>query len=341
MMRIVHYLNQFFAGVGAEDAAMAAPDVHPGAVGPARRMAALLGEEHVIAATAFCGDDYAAGQPGAIDKIVGLIREQNPDLVVAGPAFTSGRYGLACARVAAALHGEVPVIACMHPDNPGIAEAGAAPVVASGEVGREMKRSLETLAGAVRVLAHGGSLGREHGRIGLVARSNQLASETAAVRAVQAALALARGETPASELVFERFDTVRPAAPVADLTMATIALATEGGLVPAGNPDGLESSRASRWLQYPLPALDSATTQVFESVDGGFNTDAVNRDWRRLLPVDVLCELHAEGRIGGLYDQFLVTTGNGTSVDAACRYGVEWAAECHAHDVQAIVLTAT
>ena len=40
--------------------------------------------------------------PGAIAEILALIQEAEPDLVVAGPAFTSGRYGLACARVAAA-----------------------------------------------------------------------------------------------------------------------------------------------------------------------------------------------------------------------------------------------
>src|SRR5438046_892507 len=40
-MRIVHYLNQFFAGVGGEDRADTPPGARPGAVGP--RLALRLG----------------------------------------------------------------------------------------------------------------------------------------------------------------------------------------------------------------------------------------------------------------------------------------------------------
>ncbi|MDQ4089960.1 MAG: glycine/betaine/sarcosine/D-proline family reductase selenoprotein B, partial [Actinomycetota bacterium] len=101
MARIVHYLNQFFVGAGGEDAAASPPSSQPGPVGPGRRLAQLLGDEHEIVATVSCGDDDAAGRPEAITEVVALIQQAEPDLVVAGPAFTCGRYGLACARVAA------------------------------------------------------------------------------------------------------------------------------------------------------------------------------------------------------------------------------------------------
>lgn len=336
-MKVVHYLNQFFAGLGAEDAAMSPPGTLNGPVGPARRLSALLDGDAEIVATVYCGDDYAAGRPEAVDEIVELVRRHDPDLMVAGPAFTSGRYGLACARLAAALDGEVPAVAAMHPDNPGLAEAGTALVVASGEVGREMKASLATLANAVRRIAAGEPLGADDGRIGQVARANRVDHATAAERAVALALGLARGEDLPGELTFEGFDRVRPAEPVADLGQATVVLATEGGLVPRGNPDGLESSRASRWLAYPLPDTDEA----WESVDGGFDTASVNRDWRRLLPADAVRELEAEGHVGEVHDRFLVTTGNGTAVANVARYGVEWAAELHRANIQAALLTAT
>jgi len=141
-MRVVHYLNQFFAGLGGEDKAGTAPGVKPGAVGPGRKLQELLGSEHEIVATVYCGDDYAAAQPGAADAILDLARRERPDVIVAGPAFTSGRYGVACALVAAAATREgLAAVASMHPDNPGLDDAAAAPVVACARWARRSSDS--------------------------------------------------------------------------------------------------------------------------------------------------------------------------------------------------------
>ncbi|MDQ3353385.1 MAG: glycine/betaine/sarcosine/D-proline family reductase selenoprotein B, partial [Actinomycetota bacterium] len=114
MTRVVHYLNQFFAGQGGEDAASSPPRSQDGAVGPGRRLGQLLGSDFEIVATVFCGDDDASGRPEAIDEILALVRQGNPDLLVIGPAFTSGRYGLACARLArAAVDAGLAVVAAM------------------------------------------------------------------------------------------------------------------------------------------------------------------------------------------------------------------------------------
>src|SRR5579862_421607 len=99
MARIVHYINQFFAGVGGEDSAGLGPTLVAGPLGPGRRLSELLAPDHEIVATVWCGDDVASGM---VAEIVDLVASVQPDLVAAGPAFTSGRYGLACARVAAA-----------------------------------------------------------------------------------------------------------------------------------------------------------------------------------------------------------------------------------------------
>ena len=37
-LRVVHYLNQFFAGIGAEDKADMPPAQRPGPIGPGRRI---------------------------------------------------------------------------------------------------------------------------------------------------------------------------------------------------------------------------------------------------------------------------------------------------------------
>lgn len=341
MTRIVHYLNQFFAGIGGEEAAGTGPSRRDGALGPGRRLQALLGPEHQIVATVYCGDDHAA-DPAALDEILALVTASSPDLVVAGPAFTSGRYGLACARVAAAAARRgIPAVAAMHDDNPGLEEAGAAPVVRSGAAAREMGPSLEHLASATRRVATGSPLTADDGRIGSVPRRGAQVERRAAERAVDLALARLGGDREATEVPLPRFDRVVPAPPVDDITTTVVALLTEGALVPEGNPDRLESARATRWLRYPLDARTALAPKEYQSVHGGFSTTWANEDPHRILPLDVARELEAEGAIGGLHPEYLVTAGNGTSLGDARRFGVEWAADLHRSGARAAILTAT
>lgn len=341
-MRVVHYINQFFAGVGGEDSAASGPQSAPEPKGPGRKLAALLGPDHQVVATVWCGDDYAVGTEGAIEEILDLVRAAEPDLVVAGPAFTSGRYGLACARVvAAATASGLRAVGCMHPDNPGLDEAGAAPVVASGEVARSMGPSLDTLAGAAKALLGGAELTAAEGRIGRLPRRSVLDERNAATRAVDLVLARLGGDRDATEVPLPRFDQVTPAPPIDDPASVTMAFVTEGGLVPDANPGGLESARATRWLRYPIDDLAAMATGEWRSVHGGFSTVFANADPNRILPLDVARELEAEGRIGSLMPEYFVTTGNGTSVANARRFGVEWAADIRRSGARAAILTAT
>ena len=122
---------------------------------------------------------------------------------------------------------------------------------------------------------------------------------------------------------------------------AVVALVTEGGFVPAGNPDRLESARASKWIRHSLSDRDSVEQGEFESVHGGFSTQWANAEPNRILPLDVARELEREGAIGGVHEEYFATTGNGTSVADARRFGVEWAAELRKARIQAAILTAT
>jgi glycine reductase len=172
-------------------------------------------------------------------------------------------------------------------------------------------------------------------------RRNRLADRCAAERAVDLLLARLRGDRDATEIPVTGFGSVRPAPPVADPASATVVLVTEGALVPGGNPDRLESARARGWRRYSLAGRDRLTAGEFESVHGGFSTVLANADPHRILPLDAARELEAEGRIGRLHDEYLVTAGNGTHVGAAAAFGVEWAAELRRAGVQAAILTAT
>ncbi|MFO7275192.1 MAG: glycine/betaine/sarcosine/D-proline family reductase selenoprotein B, partial [Bacillota bacterium] len=95
-MRIVHYLNQFFGGIGGEEHAGVRPEVRPGPVGPGQALKAALGDAAEIVATVICGDSwFNENLEEAKATVLELIRQHNPDLVVAGPAFNAGRYGMA------------------------------------------------------------------------------------------------------------------------------------------------------------------------------------------------------------------------------------------------------
>ena len=346
-MRVVHYLNQFFAGVGGEDQATVGPQSRPGAVGPGRKLAATLAAlgDFELVATIFCGDDYAASEHTAPAEILALAREAGADLVVAGPAFGSGRYGIACARVAAAATGAgLPAVAGMDPANPGLPEVAPAVAVDSGDAARHMAQALERMARAAALLAAGGTPGAAEGVIaaggGSGARRNSVAERNAAERGVALALRRLRGGRE-SEIKLPEFGAVTPANPIAEPSLALVAILTEGALVPMGNPDRLESARAKHWFRYPLYGRESLPAGEYQSVHGGFSTVLANADPHRMLPLDVARELEGSGRIRALHPEYLTTAGNGTAVADATHFGVEWAAELRRAGVQAAILTST
>ena len=100
MLRVGHYLNQFFAGIGGEEQAHTPPSVRAGPIGPGRLLNTLLGPEGAVASTLVCGDNFFNEQfEASAEAVRGWLRDVRPDMVVAGPAFAAGRYGRACAEV--------------------------------------------------------------------------------------------------------------------------------------------------------------------------------------------------------------------------------------------------
>ena len=120
-MRVVHYLNQFFGGLGGEDQAGAAVEVRDGSIGPGKLLEPLLGGDARIVQTLICGDNYAVEhQVDMIAAALEIIRAANADLFVAGPCFNAGRYGMAAGALCVAVQSKlnVPVITAMAAENP-------------------------------------------------------------------------------------------------------------------------------------------------------------------------------------------------------------------------------
>ena len=58
-MRIVHYLNQFFGGIGGEEVAGTPLEEKLGAVGPGCLFEQVMGGSTEVVFTLICGDNYA------------------------------------------------------------------------------------------------------------------------------------------------------------------------------------------------------------------------------------------------------------------------------------------
>jgi glycine reductase len=344
VVKAVHYLNQFFAGLGGEEAAGVPPTTVTGPVGPGRGLEAAL-DGVTIVATIACGDDYFAEQEDdALETLVAFAREAGAEIVIAGPAFGSGRYGYAAARVAATCAERLVVsaVAAMHPENPGVgAAAGRVLVVPTGPNVAGMRDALPRMASLVAAVASGRELGppEVEGYLPRGFRRNELAEEPGAARAIDALLAKLAGDVRSE--VDAEFDRVPPPPPVADLSGALLALVTESGCVPRGNPDRLPSVRSPGWLRYSIAGRSSLDAEEYESVHGGFDVTQANEDPNRIVPLDAVSDCVEAGRVGAVHDLLYTTTGNGTPVEAAARFGREIAGELDEAGVHAVILSGT
>ena len=133
----------------------------------------------------------------------------------------------------------------------------------------------------------------------------------------------------------------RPARAIKSSNQSVIALVTEGGLVPIGNPDGLPSARSTDYKRYSIEGLDDLKPGQFESIDRGWDNTYVNEDPDRLVPLDVMREFESRKHFNRLHQFFFSTTGVGTTVENARRIGQGIVEELKAQSVSAVLLTAT
>ena len=79
--KIVHYLNQFFGGIGGEDKADFQPEVREEIIGPGMALNDGLGDDYEIVATVICGDNYfGENLDKATDTIIEMVKKYEPDI---------------------------------------------------------------------------------------------------------------------------------------------------------------------------------------------------------------------------------------------------------------------
>lgn len=346
MTRIVHYVNQFFGGLGGEDLAGMAPTYEPGPVGSGRGLTRFLEGEDRIVGTVIGGDNFMAqGGSRAVDEVIGLISAFEPDVVVAGPAFGSGRYGLACGAVCKAVIEDlgVPALTGLHPDSPGAAEYRAwVPILVTAETAAGMSPALERLAQLASRLGQGEELGStaEEGTLTKGLRRNTFENLRGSTRAIEMLLTKMRGESFVTEWPLPRYEPAEASEPIARGTPFRLALVTEAGIVPAGNPDRLPSGWATDWLRYPIQDREGFAEGEFESVHGGIDTSFANQDPDRQVPLDAARSMEQAGRLS-LHPDLLSTTGNMGTLRDMTRIGAEMGRALIADGVQAAIVGST
>ena len=345
--RVVHYINQFFGQIGGEDRADVGLLVKEGPIGPGLALQSAYRGRAEISVTIICGDNYfARNMKAASAECVEVITQYQPDIEVAGPAFGAGRYGMACGAVSQAVvdHLQLPVVTAMFPENPAVDSfRQKVYILPTGNSATSMRAILPKLAEFSLKLASGQELGfpEEEGYLPQGYRVNVFADKTGAVRAVEMLMAKMAGRPFTTELPVPVFDRVPPVSALKDLKKATIALVTSGGIVPKGNPDQLPSHNASKFARYNISNVSDMTEDEYESVHGGYDIVYANEDPDRVLPLDVMRQLEAEGIIGKLYDYYYSTVGNTTAVSSATRFGNAIGEELRGAGVDAVILTST
>ena len=346
--RIVHYLNQFFGGVGGEEKADCEPFTIQGPQGPGRLLEKLFREENAdveIVATVVCGDSYFADhQENVLRELIPLIRGYHPDLVVAGPAFNAGRYGMACGAICSSLEPlGIPAITAMYKENPGLDQyRKTVLIVETANTVSDMEAAVRKMVrlGIKRLRGEEIEFPKAEGCFEQGIRKNYFHEEPAYRRAIDMLLRKINGEPFETEYPIPFFDRVEPRPALTDLKGVTIALITSGGIVPTGNPDHIESSSASKYGKYSLEGLETLEAKTHQSAHGGYDNTYANEDPNRVLPIDMMRKL--EKTLGfKLHPWYYATVGNGTSVDNARKFAKEIAVELIRDGVQAVILTST
>ena len=347
-IRILHYLNQFFGGIGGEGKADVGLQIREGLVGPGLGLQKALGERGQIVATLICGDNYFNSHMAEItEAVLETVQRYQPDVVVAGPAFNAGRYGVACGHVCkvVAEQSQIPAVTAMSPENPGVEtyrRVGGVWILPTGERAADMPKILPKLAEFILKVVRGLPIGPalEEGYIPTGRRNLEFAATPGADRAVAMLLAKLAGQAFHTEIPIERFEQVPPAPPVQDLKAIRLGVITTSGLVPKGNPNGFKMFNAIQWGKYPLPDDQGLEAKDWELIHGGFNTTYAQANPNLVLPLDALREMAGQ-TYGECPNHFYSMTGVGTSLAMAKRAGMEIAASMREAQLGAALLVAT
>jgi len=345
--KVVHYINQFYAGIGGEDMANYEPEKREGHVGPGQAFTSAFKENAEICSTIICGDSYYnENMEEARKQILEMIKEEKPDLFIAGPAFNAGRYGMACGDIAKAVEKDLGIksITGMYIENPGAdSYKKDIYIIETKNSAAGMRKAVKKMTSfAIKLLNNKDILSpAEEGYIKRGLRKNIFVEKRGSERSIDMLIKKLNKEDYITEYPMPKFDRVPPSPAIKDMKSAKIAIVTTGGIVPINNPDHIEASSASKYGKYNISKFKNLTCEDHETAHGGYDPSYANEDADRVIPIDVLRDMEKSNRIGKLHDFFYTTTGNGTAVTNSTTFASEIAQELKLEGVDAVILTST
>jgi glycine reductase len=172
---------------------------------------------------------------------------------------------------------------------------------------------------------------------------NEYVDAITAERTIDKLLAKLRGSPFESEVEPPKFKKVPAPEPIKDLANSEIAIVSDGGLVPKGNPDAISSRGNLRWASYQIDAFlpEDFRSSDYEVAHTGYFSVDVLEDPNRLVPADVLRDLIKEGKVGKLHPRFFSTSGNATVALRCAEMGKEMGKEIKRQGVNGVILTST
>lgn len=347
MKKAIHYINQFFAGIGGEDTADYRPEIREGLVGPSLALNSMLDAE--VTHTIICGDNFMGSNTDeAVETILGFLEDKEFDIFVAGPAFQAGRYGVACGTICKAVKEKfnVPVITSMNEENPGVEMFKKdIYIFQGGKSAAKLRDDVKAMANFANKILKGEKTGSadEEGFFprGIRAQIWLKSGKTAAERGVDMLVKKLKGEPFETELPIPKQDRVPIASPIRDLSKSNIAMVTTGGIVPVDNPDRIQSASATRWGKYDISKVDRLESGIYKTIHAGFDPAAADADPNVIMPIDAMKAYLKEGKIGKLHDYFYSTVGTGTTQAEAARMGKEIVEKLKEDNVDGVIMTST
>ena len=350
-IRVMHYINQFFAGMGGEDKADVPLGSLEGSAGPGKRLQQLLGDAAEIVVTIYCGDDYFnKHHDKVLPSILKIAQDHKVEAVVAGPAFNAGRYGFACVEVCHFMNTSTDLncVTGMSIDNPGLAgykqykDKKVFCLPTAGEV-IGMENALSRMAKFTLKLAAGSVTGpaADEGYIGRGIRPIEPMNKISAERAIDMWLAKVAGRPFTTEIPVEGFEEIPVPPRIENLKNAHLALISVTGVHAEGNPHGFKGIQNTKWVKYPIDELNSMTDINWEVIHGGYNNAFMKQNPNFGIPLDVSRAMEREGVFAKLHPAFYATTGVLATVTAMKAIGEGIVADMKKEGVDATILVST
>ena len=346
-LKVFHYINQFYGGIGGEDQASIGLSIEDKAVGPGLLLNGVLAGRGAVVRTAVCGDNYfVEHQETVIPEILKAIEEVKPDLVIAGPGFNAGRYGIACAALTAAVQEQlkIPCATALYSENPGTdLYKNRCYIIQTDNNAKKMRDAMKRLVTFALKIVDGKAIadGKTEGYHGSGPAIQIDYSVPAATRGVNMILNKYLGRPFKTEVIMPNHEEIPIPELKKPLSECKIALITDGGLVPKGNPDRMVPTNSKRYQSYSIENQDVLNPEDYEVSHQGYNNAFVLDDPNRLVPVDSMRKLEREHYIGSLYDRYFMTAGVMTPMEMGKKFGEGIARQLLDAEVDAAILTST